>query len=57
MHSRTEVVTEAGQRELHRARTASGLRLGFEYFNSHSGLRQNDRSRESIRTCSHDDCV
>jgi hypothetical protein len=55
MHSRAEVMVEARQRELHRARAASGQCFGFENFDLHSGLRQNDGSRKSVRPCSNDD--
>lgn len=54
MHSRAEVVEKARQRELHRARAASGQRFGFENFDLQSGLRQNDGSRKSVRSCSDD---
>jgi hypothetical protein len=48
---------EAGQRELHRPRTASRLRLSFEDLDLHSGLGQHDCGRQPVWPCSNHDCA
>ena len=49
MYRRAEIVVESGQRQLHGARAASGLRLGFEDLDLQARLRQHNRRRQSIR--------
>jgi len=43
-----EVVMKAGERELHRARCAAGLRLGLKDFNLHAGLRKDDGGSKAV---------
>ena len=50
MHGRSEVVDEAGERQFHGARGATGSCFGFEYVDFEAGLSQDDGRRESVGT-------
>src|SRR3982751_621158 len=54
VHGRAEVMHETRQSQRHCSRSATGLRFGLEHFYLNSCLRQNDRTRQAIRTRSND---
>ena len=51
MHGRSEVVPEAGQRQLQGACGAAGLRLRLENVYLQAGLSQNDGRGQTIGAC------
>ena len=50
MNGRTDVMGEAGQRQLRRARAAADRVLGFEDGHRLASLSEPDRRRQSVRT-------
>jgi len=50
MHRGTEIMVEAGQRQLHVARSSAGLRFGFEDFHLEPSLRQHNGHCQIVRT-------
>jgi hypothetical protein len=51
MYRRSEVMPEAGQRQLEGTRSASSNRLGFIDRNGHAGLSKRNGARESVGAC------
>jgi hypothetical protein len=54
---RADVVPEAGERQLGRARAAADAVLRLEDEDRASGLRESDRGGEPVRAGADDDCV